>query len=77
PMHVVAGWQHAVSKINFDAVMEPCIDLSHDQYLALHESSAPSELSYSPKAEFIIDRVGSERNAAFQDAGIEYYLYIQ
>jgi len=77
PMRVAPGWRQAVSRIDFDAALEPSIDLSHDQYLALHESAAPSELNYSPKAEFIIDRVGSERNAAFQDAGIEYYRYIQ
>jgi len=77
PMRMVPGWRRAVSNINFDAALEPSIDLSHDQYLALHNSAAPNELNYSPKAEFVIDRVGSERNAAFQDAGIEYYLYIQ
>ena len=77
PMRVVPGWEHAASKIDFEATLEPSIDLSHDQYLALHDRAAPSELEYSPKAEFVIDRVGSECNPAFQDAGIEYYRYIQ
>jgi hydroxymethylglutaryl-CoA synthase len=77
PIRVVPGWTDAVSKIAFAAALEPSIDLSHDQYLALHEHVVPNELNYSPKAEFVIDRVGSERNAAFQDAGIEYYRYIQ
>jgi hydroxymethylglutaryl-CoA synthase len=77
PMCVVPGWQDAVSKIAFTEALEPSIDLTHDQYLALHERMAPNELDYSPKAEFVIERVGSERNAAFQDAGIEYYRYIQ
>lgn len=77
PMHVVPGWREAVANIHFAAAMDPCIDLSHDQYLALHESATPKELDYSPKSEFVIERVGSERNAAFQDAGIEYYRYIQ
>jgi hydroxymethylglutaryl-CoA synthase len=77
PIRVVPGWTEAVSKIAFAAALEPSIDLSHDQYLALHEHVVPNELNYSPKAEFVIDRVGSERNAAFQDAGIEYYRYIQ
>ncbi len=79
PMHVVPGWEQAAAKIEFDAALEPSIDLSQDQYLALHGHglAVPSELNYSPKAEFVIDRVGSERNAAFQDAGIEYYRYIQ
>ena len=26
---------------------------------------------------FVIDRVGQESNATFQDAGIEYYRYVQ
>jgi len=77
PMCVVPEWRDAVTKIAFTEALEPSIDLSHDQYLALHERVAPNELEYSPKAEFIIDRIGSERNAAFQDAGIEYYRYIQ
>jgi hydroxymethylglutaryl-CoA synthase len=77
PMRIVSGWQDGVSKIAFTEALEPRIDLSHDQYLALHERVAPNELDYSPKAEFVIDRIGSERNAAFQDAGIEYYRYIQ
>lgn len=79
PMHMVPGWEQAVSKIDFDAALKPSIDLSQDQYLALHGPgcTVPSELNYSPKAEFVIDRVGSERNSSFQDAGIEYYRYIQ
>ena len=77
PMRVVSGWKQATSRIAFAKAMEPCIDLTHDQYLALHERAAPNELDYSPRAEFVIERVGSERNAAFQDAGIEYYRYIQ
>ena len=77
PMYVVPGWQDTVARIAFTEALEPSIDLTHDQYLALHERVAPNELDYSPKAEFVIDRIGSERNAAFQDAGIEYYRYIQ
>ncbi len=77
PMRMVAQWQHAAAMIGFDAALEPSIDLSHDQYVALHERSTPTKLSYSPRAEFIVDRIGSECNAAFQDAGIEYYRYIQ
>jgi len=77
PMRIVPEWQHAVAKIDFDAALEPSIDLTHDQYIALHTSAAPGELNYSPKAEFIVERIGSECNATFQDAGIEYYRYIQ
>lgn len=77
PMRILPGWEHDAANINFQAAMEPSIDLSHDQYLALHDRATPSELDYSPKAEFIIDRIGSDRSPSFQDAGIEYYRYIQ
>ena len=77
PMHMVPGWEKAVEKIAFSSAMKPCINLTHDQYIALHDRSTPNELEFSPKDEFIIDRVGSESNASFQDAGIEYYRYIQ
>ncbi len=77
PIRIVPGWQRAIECIAFDAALEPSIDLSHDQYLALRERSAPNELDYAPSAEFIVERIGQESNAVFQDAGIEYYRYVQ
>jgi hydroxymethylglutaryl-CoA synthase len=77
PMHMVPGWQDAVSRIEFDAALSPKIDLSHDQYLALRDRGVTSGLSYSPSKEFVVDRIGSETTQLFQDAGIEYYRYIQ
>jgi hydroxymethylglutaryl-CoA synthase len=77
PMHVVDGWEHAAGKINFQSTLTPMIDLTHDQYLALRDRSTVAGLSYAPSAEFVVDRIGSETTQVFQDAGIEYYRYVQ
>lgn len=77
PMKIVRGWQKAAKSIRFHEALEPSIDLSHDQYLALRDRGDTTGLSYAPSAEFIVDRIGSETTQVFQDAGIEYYRYIQ
>ena len=77
PMKAVSGWRKATADINFEAALQPCIDLSHDQYLALRERGVTTGLGYAPSAEFVVDRIGSETTQIFQDAGIEYYRYVQ
>jgi hydroxymethylglutaryl-CoA synthase len=77
PMRMVPGWQTAAASIYFHESLEPSIDLSHDQYLALRDRGETSGLIYSPSDEFVVDRIGSETTPVFQDAGIEYYRYIQ
>lgn len=77
PMRMIAGWERAAGKIDFKAALTPLIDLTQDQYLALRDRSAVHGLSYAPSAEFVVDRIGSEATQLFQDAGIEYYRYIQ
>ena len=77
PMKIVPGWRKAVAAIDFKAALNPSIDLSHDQYLALRDRGVTTGLGYAPSAEFVVDRIGSETTQVFQDAGIEYYRYIQ
>lgn len=77
PMRIVPGWGAAAASIEFQKALSPCIDLSHDQYLALRDRGVITGLGYAPSAEFVVDRVGSETTQIFQDAGIEYYRYIQ
>lgn len=77
PMKIAAGWRTAVEAINFQAALSPSIDLSHDQYLALRDRGVTTGLRYAPSAEFVVDRIGSETTQIFQDAGIEYYRYVQ
>ncbi len=77
PLQVIPGWESAAAKIRMQDSLSPHIDLSHDQYLELRDRGETTELAYQPQAEFVVDRIGSEANAIFQDAGIEYYRYIQ
>ena len=77
PIRMVAGWERGAEAIEFNAALLPMIDLTHDQYLALRDRATISGIKYSPQAEFVVDRVGSEATHTFQDAGIEYYRYIQ
>jgi hydroxymethylglutaryl-CoA synthase len=77
PMRIEPGWQSAAESICFHESLEPSIDLSHDQYLALRDRGETAGLVYAPSNEFVVDRVGSEITPIFQDAGIEYYRYIQ
>lgn len=77
PMRIVPGWQSATESVCFHESLEPSIDLSHDQYLALRDRGETAGLVYAPSNEFVVDRVGSEITPIFQDAGIEYYRYIQ
>lgn len=78
PMVLVPGWEQAARAIDFDACLEPSVDLSFEQYLELRGERPKREfVPFAPRAEFVVDRVGQESADAFQDAGIEYYRYIQ
>ncbi len=77
PLRVMPGWEAAAKRIHIREALTPCINLSHDQYLALRDHGETGELTYQPHDEFIIDRVGSDANPRFSDAGIEYYRYVQ
>lgn len=77
PVRMIPGWERAVESIEFGSAMLPMIDLTHDQYLALRDRATVAGIKYAPHAEFVVDRVGSEATHTFQDAGIEYYRFIQ
>jgi hydroxymethylglutaryl-CoA synthase len=77
PIRMVPGWEHGARSIDFKSALLPMIDLTHDQYLALRDRLSLAGIHYAPHSEFVVDRVGSETTHAFQDAGIEYYRFIQ
>ncbi len=76
PFFMVDGWREAAAKIRFANTMEFAIDLSREQYEALHDGKAVQGLDYVARDEFIIDRVGGADDRHFADLGIEYYRYI-
>ena len=78
PMTVVPGWERAARAIDFENSLSPSVDLSFQQYLELRGERPHSDfVPFAPSAEFVVERIGQESADAFQDAGIEYYRYIQ
>jgi hydroxymethylglutaryl-CoA synthase len=76
PITLVPGWQEAAGKIDMRSAMANSVDLTYEQYLMLRDGGNARPPQYTPRSEFIIDRVGSQNDAGFQDTGIEYYRFI-
>jgi len=76
PFFMAERWREATKSIGFANVMNHAVDLSFEQYKALHDGRRPQGLNYVPKNEFIIDHVGSAVERHFSDLGIEYYRYV-
>ena len=75
-LEIVPGWETAARKIDIRGAMEEAIDLSHQQYLTLRNGGSTPPPDYEPRAEFIVERVGSLNEQEFQDIGIEYYRFV-
>jgi hydroxymethylglutaryl-CoA synthase len=76
PMTVAPAWADAAGSIGFGAAMSDCIDLTHDQYLALHAGEPLEVAGWSPHDEFVVEHVGRNIGPRFADDGVEYYAYI-
>jgi len=76
PFFMADGWREATAKIQFNAAMQLAVDLTQEQYEALHDGRRVAGLDYLPNNEFVIDRVGVAEDRHFSDMGIEYYKYI-
>ena len=76
PFFMADGWREATAKIGFGDAMKFAVDLSREQYEALHDGRRVSGLDYVPNNEFVIDRVGGHEDRQFSDLGIEYYKFI-
>ncbi len=77
PMTAVPGWQEAAKKISFAPSLARAVDLTHEQYEALHDGRGAVGLDVAPRDEFAILRVGEKYEASFQDLGVEYYGYVR
>jgi len=77
PFFMAESWREASSKIGFASIMrQHTVDLTFEQYKALHEGRRARGLEYLPANEFVIDRVGHSDDRHFSDLGIEYYRYV-
>jgi hydroxymethylglutaryl-CoA synthase len=76
PARVTDNWKDAALRIDMQTAMADPINLSQEQYIALRQGDAEVSIDFEPRAEFVVDHVGSENETSFQDTGIEYYRYI-
>jgi hydroxymethylglutaryl-CoA synthase len=76
PFFMADGWREATAAIRFDDALQHAVDITFDQYQALHAGRRPSGLDALPANEFVIDRVGQSDDRHFSDFGIEYYKYV-
>ncbi|HTM83501.1 MAG TPA: hypothetical protein VL179_01145, partial [Mycobacterium sp.] len=76
-MRVVPGWETAAKRINFTAALGEPVDLTEDQYLALHDGRTADFVAIPVHDEFVVDRVGVSNGPEFYDRGIEYYRFVE
>jgi len=76
PFFIAERWREATAKIGFAAAMDFAVDLTFEQYAALHDGRRVGGLEYAPKNEFVIEHVGQTDERHFADLGIEYYRYV-
>jgi hydroxymethylglutaryl-CoA synthase len=76
PIEASPNWAEAARRIGFARALEGGVDLSREQYEALHDGEDVQGLVYTPRSEFRIARVGKSYETSFQDLGVEYYEYV-
>jgi hydroxymethylglutaryl-CoA synthase len=74
PMRVMPEWREAALRIGFRDALAGAIDLDEATYQRLHDGTAGVSGRDRVAGVFYIDRIG-RREAAFDDAGIEYYRF--
>jgi len=76
PILAAPRWKAAAKRIFLAEALSNPVDLSREQYEALHDGREVLGLTYDPRAEFVISHIGKCYDASFQDLGIEYYKYV-
>lgn len=76
PFRAVPGWEAAARCIKFQRSLDGAIDLTRQQYEALHDGHEVTGLNYVPSGEFVISHVGERYEPTFQDLAVEYYKYV-
>ena len=75
-IRVADRWREAAARIGFGRALRGAVDLSRDQYEALHDGLSGPCPEIAPSGEFVVDRVGDGEGNGYQDQGIEYYRYV-
>jgi hydroxymethylglutaryl-CoA synthase len=75
PARVVPGWEKVAPRFFSIGALGDGLDIGRDQYEALHDGRKAPNLTPPNVMGFVVDRIGTETSAKFQDYGIEYYRY--
>jgi hydroxymethylglutaryl-CoA synthase len=76
PFFMADAWREATAAIGFGDAMQVTVDLTREQYVALHDGHRVKGLKYVPQNEFVIESVGTSDERHFSNLGIEYYRYV-
>ena len=76
PFTLVPGWERAAHCIRLKQALSRPLDLTQEQYEAMHDGREVTGVAYLPCSEFVITHVGERYDASFQDLGVEYYKYV-
>jgi hydroxymethylglutaryl-CoA synthase len=77
PISPVEGWEQPARQIHAARSLEHAVDLTKEQYESLHDHRELVGVSYEPRDQFVISRVGTAYESGFQDLGVEYYEYVR
>jgi hydroxymethylglutaryl-CoA synthase len=72
---VAPTWRTAAAKIGLARALEGAVDVTQQQYIALHEGLNPDSLPPPRKSGFTVARMGTRNDPKFSDLGLEYYQY--
>ena len=64
------------NNIKYSAAFTDPVNLDHNQYIKLRTNKVLEGVESKKSKGFIVSKVGTEESTDFQDAGIEYYKYL-
>jgi 3-hydroxy-3-methylglutaryl CoA synthase len=76
PLIFTNEWKEASIKSNFSNAFKDRYNLSQEQYLTLRSEKTTNGIDHQLRNQFVVKRIGTEERDDFQDAGIEYYEYL-
>ena len=62
--------------IKYSVAFSDPINLDHNQYIKLRTNKILEGVEAKKSKGFVVSKVGTEESSDFQDAGIEYYKYL-
>lgn len=77
PITIQPDWRKAAEGIGLARAMAKPVDLSREQYEALHEHGRAPQLEPRAKGEFLVEGVGDASDCGLDERWIEYYRYAE